>query len=328
MPRRKRVFVEGGIYHVYARITRREGIFADPAEAGAWIAAAGETKRRDGFAVLAWCLMSNHFHLMVRPAGVPLWRSLHGIQGPFATGFNRRHGFVGPVWQSRYKAKLVGNDDYLRRLIAYIHLNPVVAAVASKPEAYKYSGHREVLGRTPAHLSDPVETLRYFGETRRAALQAYRETIAALAGELSASTAPRDDVVADRMPDTALGWSAQPGLDALGRSSGRDRPVLSVEAYLNAACDILGVTLTELGSHRQHAALVRLREAIVLLGTERYGLRLNALAKGLVKSVESASRWVSAAARRRRADTEFAALFESLDAMLCDNPRVEAAQQE
>jgi putative transposase len=316
MPRRKRVFVDGAMYHVYARATRREPIFADPGEAEAWIAAVGKAKLRDEFAVLAWCLMSNHFHLLLRTTSVTLWRSMRSIQGPFAQGFNRRRRLVGPVWQSRYQAKLVLDDAYLRRVIAYIHANPVVAGLVRRAEDYPLGGHREILGRAPARLTDPAETLRLFGETRRAALRAYRDTVAVIAAELHQSAPGPDGIAVDRFPDASLEPSPGPGLDPLGRSSSRDRPEVSADAFLTAACGALGVAREELGGPRKDATLVRQREATVLLGTERYALRLNAVAGAMGKSAESASRWVANGSRRRRADREFAALIESLDSAI------------
>ena len=328
MPRRNRVLVEGATYHVYARVTRRERIFADPAEADAWTDAVRDARRRDGFTLLAWCLMPNHFHIMLRTASVPLWRSMRSIQGRFAAGFNRRRRLVGPVWQSRYKSKLVIDDAYLRRLIAYIHLNPVVAGLVTDAADYRYTGHRDLVGKSVARLVDPEETLLFFGETRRAAHRAYRDTIRVVAGELEDGAATSDDGALETLADPALGPSARPGLDALGRSSGHDRPPLSVAAYLVGASRALGVTAGELAGRQQNSALVRLREAIVLVGTEHYGLRLKALADAIGKSAESASRWVTAAARRRRTDARFAALLESLDAAVRKQGRGRAYVQE
>lgn len=316
MPRRRRVLVEGATYHVYARVTRREAIFADPAEAGAWLEVVRSAKRRDGFVVLAWCLMTNHFHLVLRTGPAPLWRSMRSIQGRYAAGFNRRHRFLGPVWQSRYKAKLVTDDSYLRRLLAYVHLNPVAAGVVTTAESYAHSGHREIVGKVVAGLADPDEVLRLFGETRRSALRLYQEALRVVATELHQRGGTSGVIEWNVESDFALGTSGVPGLDALGRSPGRDRRLLGVDAFVREAARTLGLSLEELSGVRQHAEVVRAREAVALVGTERYGLRLKALAEAMRKSPESASRWVAAAALRRRTDPQFASLLERLDAGL------------
>ncbi|MCU0293409.1 MAG: transposase [Thermoanaerobaculaceae bacterium] len=316
MPRQKRVLVEGATYHVYARVTRREGIFTHPEEADAWLAAVQEVKRRDGFAVLAWCLMSNHFHLVLRTGPVPLSRSMRSLQGRFAMGFNRRHRLIGPVWQSRYKARLVESDRYLRRLVAYVHLNPVAAGLVARPEDYPRSGHREILGRATATLADPDELLRLFGEARPAARRVYRETIRVVAAGLHAQgvtdgwlDVPDDD-------DAPLGVSRVRGPDAAGRGPARDRRPRDAASFVHDAVGVLGVTLDALSGRQQSAAVVRLREAICLVGTERYGLRLKAVAEAMGKGAESATRWVMHASARRHTDPEFAALLERLDADL------------
>jgi len=84
MARRPRIVVEGGLYHVYNRISSGEPIFADPNEAIEFIEIVRDVKKRDGWTVFAWCLMSNHFHLVVRSSSVPLWRGMHGIQNRFS----------------------------------------------------------------------------------------------------------------------------------------------------------------------------------------------------------------------------------------------------
>lgn len=86
MPRRPRVFAEGAIYHVYVRTARRERVFAQSGEAERFLDLVREVKRQDGFALLAWCVMPSHYHLVLRTAEVPLSRSMRLIQGHFAQG--------------------------------------------------------------------------------------------------------------------------------------------------------------------------------------------------------------------------------------------------
>jgi putative transposase len=107
MPRAPRVFVEGGIYHVYNRVTRGELAFADDGEADRLVDVMRDVRQRDGLVVLAWCVMSNHYHLAVRCTSVPLWRSLASTQVKVAQAYNARHRVYGPYRQGGYRAKLV-----------------------------------------------------------------------------------------------------------------------------------------------------------------------------------------------------------------------------
>jgi REP element-mobilizing transposase RayT len=83
------VFVEGGLYHVYNRFASGEGVFSDLEEAKAFVDLFRWVKRRDGWTVLAWCLMSNHYHFAIRSRAVPISHGLHCLQGRFSQRYNR-----------------------------------------------------------------------------------------------------------------------------------------------------------------------------------------------------------------------------------------------
>jgi REP element-mobilizing transposase RayT len=129
VPRKPRVFLAGGTYHLYCRVARGERPFVDEAVAGAFVAMFDTAKAGHGLTILAWCVMPNHYHLVVRAGELPLWRSMRLVQGRFAKAFNRRRLVFGPVWQGRYKARLVGDPAYLMQAIAYVHLNPVASGL-------------------------------------------------------------------------------------------------------------------------------------------------------------------------------------------------------
>ena len=97
MPREHRNLLEGGLYHVYNRFSSGEDVFGDPEEAARFVELIRVAKRRDGFLVYAWCLMSNHYHLALRTAAVPLSRTMALVQGGFSRSFNRRNRRSGPV---------------------------------------------------------------------------------------------------------------------------------------------------------------------------------------------------------------------------------------
>jgi putative transposase len=159
MPRRPRVFVEGGIYHVYNPFARGSELFSEPEEANAFLEILRKARDRDGLRIYAWTLMSNHHHMAVRAGPVSLSRTMGYVQARFGQGYNRRHSSSGPRWQSRYKAKLLESPEYFDRLIAYIHLNPVVAGLVDDPTNHAFCGHRELLGRARDPLTDVTGVL-------------------------------------------------------------------------------------------------------------------------------------------------------------------------
>jgi len=89
----------------------------------------------------------------------------------------------GPLWQGRFKAKVVDDERYLMQLVAYVHLNPVKAGLAEDAEGYRWSGHREIVRRRRDPIVAVDETLLLYGETRRWALRGYRSAIAGVSGE-------------------------------------------------------------------------------------------------------------------------------------------------
>ncbi len=145
MPRSPRVFVEGGIYHVYNRFASGESVFADPEEALEFIELLRYVKQRDGWAIFGWVLMSNHYHLAVRSRAVPISRGFQYLQGRFSQRFNRGRKRTGALWQSRYHAKPINEQSYLDLVILYIHLNPVAGGLVDRPTDHVFGGHREIV---------------------------------------------------------------------------------------------------------------------------------------------------------------------------------------
>ena len=316
MPRSPRVFVEGAIYHVYCRIGRGEPVFGDDAEAGELLALLAELKNRDGLQIFAWCVMSNHYHLALRSASVPLWRTMRLLQGRFSKAYNARHATFGPLWQGRYRAKLVVGERHLVQVIAYIHLNPVAAGVERDPARYRWSGHRELLGEGRDPLIDVDAALAVFGDPIDAARRTYARTLAELAGT----------PWVERVPGKLPWWSTdrtgprssrpeetpRPVVDALGASTAPERPRLAAVEFLELAATAAGTSETELRSPRGRAALARQRELVALLAVELFGVRVKDLAAAMGRSPGSVSRWINAAGDRRARDAAYRRSAEEL----------------
>ena len=317
MPRKLRMFVEGGVYHVYCRVSRGDGVFLDEVEAESFLEIVREVKQRDAFIVYAWCLMSNHYHMAVRTAEVPLWRSMASIQGRTSKGFNSRHRVFGPLWQGRYKAKPVEDQRHFDQLIVYIHMNPVAAGVVEDPADHRWSGHREMIGIEDFGIADVGEALASFGSTRGRARRTYVRQL----------RADRDAEWLGERPGR-LPWWGRAGsdedqeialrkgvayVDYLGRSTAPERPRFATDVFLQRACEILGVGLEVLAGRRRTSVERDLRELVSVVGVERYGQRNRDLAAALAKDPGAVSRWVSAGAARRAAEPAFAKRVLELD---------------
>jgi REP element-mobilizing transposase RayT len=307
--------VEGGLYHVYNRFARGEDVFSDPEEAVDFIERLRQAKERDGFVVFAWCLMSNHFHLALRMSAVPLSRTMHGVQNGFSREFNQRRRRTGPLWQSRYKAKLIDAEEYLAQVIVYVHLNPVRAGLAGGPGEYTMSGHRELMGKVRSPLCDVDEALLSFGETVRSARRTY-------VGNLK--IAMKDEGVGEKVGRLPW-WSRdrelevdgeRPDVDAVGRTTGLERPKVAAERFITLACELLGADAAVLGSRRQDRDTARTRRLIAACGIERWGQGAGKLAAVLHKHPVVVSRWVREAWDLKKEDEDFASDLDTLDRSL------------
>jgi putative transposase len=284
MVRRPRVEIEGGVFHVYNRVASGEPVFSDPNEAAEFTEIIHETKRRDGWTVFAWCVMSNHYHLVIRTATVPLWRGVHRIQNLFSRRFNKRHGRTGGLWQSRYKAKYVEDESYLGRLVLYVHLNPVSAGVVDDPVEYVFGGHREIRRRMRSALVDIDETLLCFGPTRKEARRSYLSAIrAGYVPDEEKSRLAWHPFDAER--DEALEIAnSRPTIDFLGRSTDLERPTLQSRIFVDLVCKILDVDVAHVSLRRRDRATATVRRLIVTLGVERWRQKRTELANVLKKN--------------------------------------------
>src|SRR5208283_4985061 len=127
MPRKLRMEYPGAIYHVINRGDRREDIFRDDADRTRFLEALGEARAKAGWHVLAYCLMPNHFHLVVETPQGNLVAGMKWFLGVYPKRFNIRHKECGHLFAGRYKSLVVegSGDGYLRTACDYVHLHPV-----------------------------------------------------------------------------------------------------------------------------------------------------------------------------------------------------------
>lgn len=316
MVRRPRVEIAGGLFHVYNRVASGEPVFSDPNEAAEFIEIIHETKKRDGWTVLAWCVMSNHYHLVLRTGTVPLWRGMHRVQNLFSRRFNRRHGRTGSLWQSRYKAKYVEDEAYLGRLVVYVHLNPVSAGVVDKPEKYVFGGHREIQRRTRSALVDIEDTLLCFGTTRNEARRSYLSAIRAGVSEDEERSSLRWHPFTASRDEELESDRSGPSIDIEGRSTDLERPILEPRVFVQLACKELDVEFDRVCSRRRDRTTAINRRLIVTLAVERWRQNRTRLAKVLHKNPDVLSWWAGEGATLRTEDPEFAAELDRMDKAL------------
>jgi len=178
MARPLRVEFAGAVYHVTARGNGGQDIFDDDTDRLKFLEVLGSTVERFAWICHAYCLLPNHYHLLVETPEANLSRGMRQLNGVYTQSFNRRHGRSGHVLQGRFKAILVEKESYLLELARYVVLNPVRAGMARYPRLWKWSSYRATAGETPPPgflTTDWI--LSQFGRHRGRAREAYRQFV-------------------------------------------------------------------------------------------------------------------------------------------------------
>lgn len=174
MSRPLRLELAGGLYHVTSRGDGREDICRSDADRQAWLDVLGQVCMRFNWVCHAWCLMTNHYHILIETPEANLSQGMRQLNGVYTQRFNRAHARVGHVFQGRYKAILVERDGYLLELARYVVLNPLRAGMVKRLEAWPWSSYLATCGQASA--PEWLQTdwiLAQFGRQRASAIRKY-----------------------------------------------------------------------------------------------------------------------------------------------------------
>jgi len=178
MPYRQNAFAAGNIYHVYNRGVGRMPIFAKPDN---YVYLLRKVKRLLGelpITVLAYCLMPNHYHFVLRQDGdIPISTFIQRLFQTYTQAFNKQQGRKGPLFEGRFRHVHVDRDEYVIHLCRYVHLNPVAAGLVPDPAEWPYSNYLEWIEARPGTLVDRA-FIRQFFPTPEAYIAFVRDHIA------------------------------------------------------------------------------------------------------------------------------------------------------
>ncbi len=178
MGRPLRIEYPGAVYHVTSRGNERKSIFLSDEDRKAFFDILAEYHDRYGILIHGYILMDNHYHLIVETPEGNLLKVMHGINSRYTAYFNRAYRRSGHLFQGRYKAILVDKDIYLVELSRYIHLNPVRAGMAGKPEQYAWSSYRGYIGKGKAETwVEHAWILGQFGKDSKEAQRNYKKYV-------------------------------------------------------------------------------------------------------------------------------------------------------
>lgn len=238
MARGPRLDYAGAWHHVMNRGARRAPIFGNDECAGAFLRVVGEAALAFDLEVHAYCVMPNHYHLLVRSVRGNLSRAMQRIGAGFVQDMNRLYHWDGPMMRGRFRSQLIGNEDYLLTVASYIHLNPLRANLVRRLDQHCWTSHRAYLG-----LDVPPEWLsREFVWSLAGGQEAFAEFVASL--RMGRASWPED-------LNQETGWQRRDPMPRHSRPSTiRDRrlaaSVPDAEAVLERVEKITGVSRREI----------------------------------------------------------------------------------
>jgi putative transposase len=321
MPRGPRLDAPDALHHVIARGIERRALFAHDADRQDFLDRLQHIVEPTHTGLFAWCLMPNHFHLLLRTAATPLSTLMRRLLAGYAVTFNRRHRRAGHLFQNRFKSILVEEDPYLLELVRYIHLNPVRAHLLASVEAlerYPWTGHAVLMGHRPYPAQDTAPVLSCFGRTPLQARRAYRQFIVAglspaVPTDLDGGGLRRSTGAWDRLARLAAGrerWRFDERV--LGSSAFVDGVLATapppvpgprraqahvvVEQLCQGVALRCGIGPAEIRTPSLRRAAVAARGLVSHLAVTHYGLSLTATAAALSVSKQSVLRGVAAGA--------------------------------
>jgi putative transposase len=183
MARPQRLEFPGAIYHVTSRGNEQQDIFVDNDDREFFLATLSKVVQRYNWICHAYCLMNNHYHLMIETLDGKLSIGMRQLNGIYTQNFNLRHRREGPVMHGRFKAILVQRDHYLQDMCRYVVLNPVRTKTVRQPEKYRWSSYASTAGlaEVPEFLSTDW-LLKQFGKQKKSAELQYQKFVLAGVG--------------------------------------------------------------------------------------------------------------------------------------------------
>lgn len=308
MARPVRIEYPGAVYHVICRGNNRQAIYRDDMDRRRYLEKLSyycEDKQVD---LLAYCLMSNHVHLLLETPAGNLSKIMQAFQTSYTVYFNKRHGRSGHVFEQRYKAMLVDKDNYLLQVSRYIHLNAVSAKLAKRPQDYRWSSYGSYL-KGKGILGLKTETvLGQLNGSRGRQLQQYRGYVEGGGEERLSNPAPevRQQVyVGDEDFVEAIQKKGKASVTAERRHS-LQRIVKSVSA-------VTGVEETEMRRRQRGEAVKGSRELLCYVARHHGQVSMTELTRFLqVKESSTPSHAVRRAEERLKAEARFRRLLDQV----------------
>jgi putative transposase len=287
MARPLRIEYPGAVYHVTSRGNEKKPVFRGDQDRENFLSTLQHVNKRYNWICHAYCLMTNHYHLLIETPDGNLSLGMRQLNGVYTQHFNKWHGRIGHLFQGRYKAILIQKDSHLLEVCRYVVLNPVRAKMVEKPEEWKWSSYLATAGKVkpyPCLTTDWV--LGQFSKKRGKAEQEYRKFVHWGIGQKTIWTEVRgqallgEDGFVDKLVDHLKKHKDIPEIPRSQRYA--TRPVLAI--------------LLPDGIIEDQRTLKKKLSAAV----EKHGYRQSEIAKHLAVHYSTISRWLREDENARR----------------------------
>ena len=175
MPRQKRVLSPTQVYHVMVRGNSGRDIFLDNDDRQRLLRIIINKKRENQFILYAYCLMDNHFHLVLKECDDNISHIMKRINTTYVVYFNKKYQINGHLFQNRFKSEIVENDAYLLALVRYVHNNPLKAGLVDTLENYQWSSFLYYIRPNTKKIVNTIDILKFFSEDPSQALHQFIE---------------------------------------------------------------------------------------------------------------------------------------------------------
>ena len=178
MARPLRIEFEGALYHITSRGNEKRMIYRDDADRFLFFKILDDVVKKFNWLIHAYCLMKNHYHLVIETIDATLSRGMRQLNGVYTQAFNNKHKRAGHLYQGRFKSILIQKDNHLLEVSRYVALNPVKAGIVERPEDYKWSSYNSMIGKEkPPSFLTTDWVLSQFGSKRKSAEDNYKSFI-------------------------------------------------------------------------------------------------------------------------------------------------------
>ena len=184
MARPLRIEYDGALYNVTSRGNERKLVFKDDTDRNIFLDTLHKVTQRYNWLCHAYCLMNNHYHLVIETSDGNLSKGMRQLNGVYTQTFNKRHKRVGHIFQGRYKAILIQKESHLLEVCRYVVLNPVRAKTVTGAKEWRWSSYRATCGIDKPHPCLTTDwILGQFAKQKRTAEKKYKEFVEAGIGE-------------------------------------------------------------------------------------------------------------------------------------------------